>query len=394
MALPSGLGRIAVRIARLVPDRLLAAIAPRRLGFAPADRFALRAPADRPVRLLIAPANFAGQGWQWARAAERDPRVSAVAMAYSAGVDYGYPVDQRVPGSVYLMSRTWQRRQRADVLHGFTHVIIEAGRHLFGDVYGTSVADEVRALREAGIRVALLSHGSDLRSPERHAREHPYSPYTGDQWPLTPVLAEEAARHRALIEQAGAPVFISTLGLRDDAPQATWLPVVIDPDRWRTSAEVLTADVPLVVHAPSSTVVKGTQLIEPIVERLVAEGLIRYERITGVPADEMPAFFGRADIVLDQFRIDDYGVAACEAMAAGRVVVGAVDTRVRDRVREQTGRDLPIVQADPASLEQVLRGLLADRAGARAIALQGPSFVREVHDGAWSSRALASFLAS
>lgn len=394
MALPRGLGTLAVRIARLLPDSVLMGVLPRRLAFAPASRFPAPDPGDAPVRLFIGPVNFAGQGWQWAHAATRElPEVSGVSMAYTTGSAYGFPVDQRVPASVYLMSRAWQSAQRAAVTSGFTHVIIEAGRSLFGDVYRQSVADQVRELRAAGLSVALLTHGSDMRVPDRHAKTHAHSPFAPGEWDLTPTLAVETSRNHALVAELDLPVFASTPGMLADVPDAVWMPVVVDPAVWAVASAPFSASgPPLVMHAPSSVTVKGTALIEPTVRRLVDEGVIRYERLEGVPSADVPAHVARADVVLDQFRLGDYGVAACEAMAAGRVVVGNVDEQVREAVLTATGRTLPVVQADPDSLESVLRGILADPGRYRTTAAEGPAFIADVHAGRLSAAALRGFL--
>lgn len=395
MALPSGIRGVAVRAARIVPDAVLGRVLPDRLGFV--DPRSLQTPAipDTRVRLFIGPVNFAGQGWQWSRAAERLSGVGATSMAYTTGAVYGFPVDQPVPASVYLLSRAWQQSQRVFVSGNYTHVIIEAGRSLFGDVYSESVLGQIRGLQSRGVRVALLTHGSDMRSPARHLRTHAFSPFAPGAWELTEALTVETSRNHALREQAGVPVFASTLGMLDDVPDAWWLPVVIEPERWRTDAPPLRGDVaPLVIHAPSSAVVKGTDLIEPALAGLAAEGIIRYERIQGVPASDVPARFARADIVLDQFRLGDYGVAACEAMAAGRIVVGNVDDHVRRLVSARTGRELPIVQADPSTIADVLRAIVADPAKYRSIAAHSADFAREVHDGRRSAEALLPFLNS
>jgi hypothetical protein len=393
VALPQGLGAWAVRAARIAPDALLARVLPARLGFVSRAEAARPLDPSSPVRLFIGPVNFAGQGFRWARAADTFlSGVSATAMAYSAGSVYRFPIDQRVPASVYLMSRDWQRRQRQAVATGYTHVIIEAGRSLFGDVYRQTVADQVRALEASGLRVSLLTHGSDMRLPERHAAAHPFSPYAAGEWELTETLKGEAERNHRLAAEVGVPVFVSTPGMLDDVPTGQWLPVVVDPAAWASDSVPLHDEVPLVLHAPSSTAVKGTQLIEPVLEKLVGEGLIRYQRVEGVPAEAVPDLFRGADIVLDQFRLGDYGVAACEAMAAGRVVVGNVDAHVRRQVRETTGAELPIIQADPHTLETVLRGLVADRGPAQQAAANGRSFVARVHDGRLSAQVLAPFL--
>jgi glycosyltransferase involved in cell wall biosynthesis len=139
--------------------------------------------------------------------------------------------------------------------------------------------------------------------------------------------------------------------------------------------------------------VKGSELIDPILRRLDDEGVISYRPIERVSFDEMVALYQGADIVLDQFRLADYGVAACEAMAAGRVVVAHVSDSARSMVREQTGLELPIVESTVEELESVLRDILDNRDRYRAIAADGVSFTREVHDGRASARALAPYLA-
>jgi hypothetical protein len=106
----------------------------------------------------------------------------------------------------------------------------------------------------------------------------------------------------------------------------------------------------------------------------------------------MPAVIGDADIVVDQLRIGLYGVAACEALAAGRLVVSYVGSVVRERVRSLTGREVPIIEADPDSLADVLTDLLSDRAAAAERAAAGPAFVAELHDGRHSAVALTDWL--
>jgi hypothetical protein len=106
----------------------------------------------------------------------------------------------------------------------------------------------------------------------------------------------------------------------------------------------------------------------------------------------MPAVYTEADIVIDQFTMGLYGVAACEAMAAGRVVVSFVGQSVRARARAMTGRDVPIIEATPVTLVEVVENILDDRNAARSVAAAGPIFVAENHDGRRSAAALAPFL--
>ena len=106
----------------------------------------------------------------------------------------------------------------------------------------------------------------------------------------------------------------------------------------------------------------------------------------------MPSLYREADIVLDQFRIGDYGVAACEALAGGRLVISSVSRESRAAVRAATGSDLPIVEAPAGELDRVLREVLAERERFRSVAQAGPAFVEDLHDGRRSVAVLDRFL--
>ncbi len=379
-------------VARVLPERVRVALGPAHLRYATRDIPPPPAVPPTPVRVYIAPANFAGQGHAWARAVERLPGVGAVSMAFQRPRGFAFDVDDPVPEAIYAGSRRWQSRRRA-LLPQFSHVIIEAGRPLLGHLMGADPFAEARWLRSHGVEVAMLCHGSDIRLPSRHRELEPFSPFE-PTWELTDVLESQAARLAAGIAELGAPVFVSTPDLLLDEPGATWVPVVVDVERWRAAGRgvPLEREVPVVVHAPSSAHLKGTALIEPVLESLAARGLVDYRRIEGVPAARMPEVYGDADVVLDQFRIGNYGVAACEAMAAGRLVVSHVSEFVRGHAREAAGLDLPVLEATPDTLESVLLDVLADRVRARVLAARGPAFVSALHDGTRSAEAFAPFL--
>lgn len=349
------------------------------------------APASR--RLLIGPVNSAGQAFAWAHAAERLPGVSAANFMYRDASDtFRFPADHAVPTSLFVQSRRWQRAQRRSVEQGFTHVIVESGRHLFG-TQGTVLA-QIEGLRRRGVSVALLWHGSDIRTPSVHASRERDSPFHGGAYPDQRLLEEITRANHELIRDTGLPVFVSTPDLLAFVPGATWLPVVVDVPRWAAApqASALTRARPVVVHAPSRSTLKGSGLIAETVRRLRDEGVIEYREITGVPAERMPDVYGDADVVLDQFSLGIYGVAACEALAAGRLVVSHVGDDVRAEVLDRTGIELPIVQARATELESTLREIAAHPERFVEPAAAGPAFAEAVHDGRRSADVLRTFI--
>ena len=378
----------------VLPDAVVGRVLPGAYRFRPHQVPASPELPPEGGALVIAPTNYAGQGYLWARSVRERTAVSALSIAVAMPGDFAHEVDLRVPQGVYAASRAWSRSLREALGERASHVLVEAGRRPFGSVLTESLDDQVRWMLERGLTVGYLAHGSDLRLPSRHAARFSDSPFLHG-------LASERERwerivsdNLALIERHVLPTLVSTPDLLLDAPHAEWLPVVVDPGAWSTDERVLERRVPVVVHAPSRGVIKGSELVDEALAPLIEEGLIEYRRITGVPHREMPALYREADIVLDQFRIGDYGVAACEALAGGRLVVSSVSRESRAAVHEATGAELPIVEAPAGDLGRVLREVLAERERFRSVAEAGPAFVEALHDGRRSVAALERFLQS
>ena len=386
-------GRIAARLLRArLPEALGVRLLPPASRYDPASVPPPVSAPETPVRLFVGPANFAGQGYAWARAAERLDGVGAVNMQYRGHADYGFPADYAVAESVWSFSRTWGTRQRDAVGSGFTHVLFEAERSLFGPAFDKVVAREAAWLRERDVAVGMVCHGTDIRLPSRHVQLDEWSPFRDADPQWVRALEARARANHAILDRVGAPVFVSTPEMLLDRPEATWLPIVVHPQRWATNAPVLERSVPIVLHAPTNPLVKGTNLIEPVVRALHSAGEIDYRRVEKTPADRMPGLYADADVVLEQFALGMYSVTSVEAMAAGRLVIAHVHDQVRDHVREVTGLDVPVVSATPATLGAVLRDVLARPGHYREIAARGPAFVAAVHDGAYSARVLSAFL--
>jgi hypothetical protein len=338
------------------------------------------------VRALVGPANFAGQAWAWARAAEQHlDGVDATVMTVARG-PLQFDSDYAVPLAAYRSPR-WQREQEQWVSGNFTHVLIDALRPLFGSRYGTTAAGDMAVLRRCGLQVGLIAHGTDIRVGSKHRELYEFSPWKDETWAHGKRLETSAVRLNVLMNSYEGPTFVSTPDLLDFAPRATWLPVVVDPQRWASSLPVLERTRPVVLHVPTNARLKGSQFIDPQMQALHDKGAIEYRRLEGVSPDAMPALVADADIVIDQLVLGLYSVMAVQGMCAGRVVVA----HVADRVRERIGRDLPIAEATPETLTTVIERLISERDEARSFAIRGTSFAHDVHDGRRSAGVLAPF---
>lgn len=384
--------RTVFRAVAALPESLRVTLHPTGMGYRLRDIPAPPVAPDGEVRLLIAPANYAAQGYWWARAAERLPGVGAMNVQWRETDDpFAFPADHEVPLAVMRGSESWAKRFFDAVAGGFTHVLVEAVSPLFGRLFDGDVEAEVAALRAAGVQVGMIVHGTDVRVPSVHRATSPWSVYHDADPEWVEARERGAVARRGVLERIDAPIFASTTTLAGTVPGATWLPVTIRPDHWPADTDTLRRDVPVVVHAPSSSAMKGTELVRASVAPLVADGLIDYREYSGIAAAEMPGLYGSADIVIDAVRMGNYGVAACEAMASGRVVVVHLSTLAMEDALAR-GIAPPVFETDPPRLEQTLRDILADRDAARSLAHQGPGFVDEIHSGRRAARVLAPFL--
>ncbi len=373
------------RVARSVAGGLRARLRARRARPEELPRRTLL-PTGR-VRVGIGPLNSAGQGWAWVRAAERElPGVGG--YAWSLQTDgLRFPADYQVSTRLYW-SGAWQREQEAFVAAHLTHVLAESFRPYLGTAHGRTIEADLPVLARMGVAVALVCHGSDIRSPAAHRAREPFSPFHGGLGGLTAKLEHSTAVHHRIAESFHGPVFVSTPDLLDYAPHATWLPVVVDLAVWAEGPVPLARARPLVLHVPSNPLLKGSARIDEVLRGLADRGAITYRRAEGVAPEAMPELVRSADVLVDQVGMSLYGVQAAQAMAAGRVVLAQVGATIRSRLPWE----LPIVETDPVRLPETLDWVLTERDTARRVAAAGRSFVAELHDGRASAAVLAGFL--
>ncbi len=339
-------------------------------------------------RLLIGPVNSAGQAWLWANALEQAVPGLAAEALNTTGAKYEFAAHRTATAEQYKADLRWQFDLTAYVLAEVSHVLFEAGQPLFGRLPGQLWTSDVPTLDKAGVKHGLIFHGSEIRDPAKHRELFAHSPFQDPADDFTKRLQaanDVLRRHLATYE---GPVFVTTPDLLEFVDNGTWLPLTVDVDALASDRPVLEREVPVVLHAPSSSALKGSAYVDPVLTELDARGLIRYQRAEGVRHSELSALVKDADLVVDQLTLGSYGVLACEAMAAGRVTVG----HVADRVRAQLPTELPIAEATPGDLGAVIERLVSERETSRKLADHGPEYVRDLHDGRSAVAALLPFL--
>jgi len=341
------------------------------------------------ARLGIGPANYAGQATAWARALRESRGIDATSFG---DLDpFGYTFDQPQRAIVEGDNAAGATRT-AWLLDRYSHLLLDGFQPATGGFVPGGTAGEVGFFMQHDRVVGILCHGTEIRDPDRHIARLSQSYYARAPRDWLARVRGSVHANTAALERLGVPVFVSTPDLLLDVPGATWVPVVVDVDHWANTKPALTGGVPRVLHAPSksSPPVKGTDIIEPALRRLHDEGVIEYVAAEGVKHEEMLTLVSSVDVVVDQILSGFYGVAAVEAMANGRLVVGLVASDVRALMDEPP----PIVDVLDADVETTIRAVLADRDAYALLAAAGPGFARRWHDGRGSAEILARFVES
>jgi hypothetical protein len=135
-------------------------------------------------------------------------------------------------------------------------------------------------------------------------------------------------------------------------------------------------EVPVVVHAPSSKAVKGTELILQTLERIRAEKIpFELRFLHGMSNSEVKRELTQADVVIDQLHLPLHGKLGVEAMASGC----ALATCNREDC-EPFPPNRPICNIDPENLGAQLKLLLTERQLRIRLAEEGGRYAERYHD--------------
>lgn len=197
---------------------------------------------------------------------------------------------------------------------------------------------EFRFLKRHGKRIVCYFTGNDVRSPSLMAELEAATgqPNLGTYLAETdPIFATEAyERHQRDIastaDEFADVILNSSVDNRAHLVRPTEPFLYFFPDEQITESFEKFDDVerPVILHAPSSPVIKGTQLVRAAVAELREEGReFEYIELMRQPHHAVVESLRRAHIVLNQFYSMTPGVFGIEALAAGCVVLMSPDER-------------------------------------------------------------------
>jgi glycosyltransferase involved in cell wall biosynthesis len=135
------------------------------------------------------------------------------------------------------------------------------------------------------------------------------------------------------------------------------------------------ADTPVVLHAASDSVVKGTDAIRRAVAEVARRRPLEFRTLSGVSHAEVAAALDQADVVVDQLNSATSGVFALEAMRRGLPVLGEYQPDALAPYQQS----LPVVRVTAETLADELDALLGDAERRERVGAAGIAYTTATH---------------
>ncbi len=162
-------------------------------------------------------------------------------------------------------------------------------------------------------------------------------------------------------------------------PKSEVLPLAIDLTEYEFKSRAVPCDGLVILHAPTHRGNKGTEFILRSISELKKSGYnIKLDLIENISHKELKTKYLEADIFIDQIVGGWYGTAAIEAMALGIPTVCFIRTSYFEYINY--GNEIPIVNADPRNLTNVLKNLIDNKELLPKIGKLSREFVNKYHN--------------
>lgn len=132
----------------------------------------------------------------------------------------------------------------------------------------------------------------------------------------------------------------------------------------------------LIVHAPTSRRLKGTEHVLRAIENLKMRYNFDFQLVEGLSHDAAVEIYKKADLIIDQMITGTYGMLSLESMALGKPVI----CYISDFMKDKYPNELPIISANLHDLGARLEYVLKNRDMLKSVGEEGRKFVEKYHD--------------
>jgi len=324
----------------------------------------------------MAPTNYSGQPMilvneLWRQGID----VHHLLYSFRRKKDFHYKTDRIIS----LNRSNWETTQLATLkyllLEGY-NIFHFWQRSLFYSpgLYQGFLGFDIPIIKSYGRRIVYRFTGYDLRIKSEDLKRNPYSVFRfGFDWPYEEEIQK---KYLSFLHQYVDEFIVQDPELHCFLPSAKLVPRALNLNDW-DYVGIMPTNIPLIIHAPSNSTIKGTKYIVSALEDLKREGLrFVYKDIFRMRHEDAIKWYKKADIIVDQLHVGWYGVVTLEAMALGKPVV----VYIREELLDKYEHKVPIQNANPDTIKESLRELIKDFDKRAELGRLSRKYVEEVHD--------------
>ena len=267
-----------------------------------------------------------------------------------------------------------------DGLRRFLHALITCDVFIF--VFASSFFNkyiDYPILKLFRKRVVSIFLGDDIRHWSAYEQEMRVLGMHKDLEPLIEVMKGYGnSLHAQIMKVRAAEKYADLIFSQPAMGQLQVRPymrtnIPLDLSRYRFS--VPAREVPLILHAPSSRQVKGTDCILAVVDAMKKDGLnFEFELIENMPNEQLLNLLAEADIVIDQLFSQTIATLALESMASGNVVLSRYNNDY-----SKIPPDCPVVNVSRTTLKEAMREVVCNLDLRKRLAHEGRVYVEKYH---------------
>jgi len=331
------------------------------------------------MRVVLAPMNFASMPVTIVQELKRRG-YDAKHVQYMAGDahKFGFSLDHianykehggRIPTQFMVLDQLIQ--ENWDIFHFWNKSLLFRGNG--EDFTGL----DLPLLKARGRRIAHRFTGFDLRLPSWDMAVNEHSPFHHGY--VTPWDEPLQKAYMGFLREYVDQFVVQDPELQQHFPEARVIPRALDLEKWDFVGISSAKRRPLVVHAPTNDVYKGSKFVIEAVEALQAEGVpFEFKMIKDVSLDQARKFYQAADIIVDQLLIGSTGVLTLEAWALGKPCVVYLQEGLFEDFYKTD--DVPVVNANPHNIKEQLRMIIGDVGRREELSYKGRELAENFHD--------------
>jgi len=337
---------------------------------------------SKKMRVLHLPVNIAGVSTVISRSIRKLGHKSDVCVwnstAFDFKADYNLHFDKPL---------VWRLRH----LLGFLFLLYALPRYdVFHFSFGHSFLPDnsywdLALIKRLGKKIVMQYYGTDVRRMSIYSRINPYA---------DKILINKEAEILGHLQRAAqyfddVVVFTPELKLYVDEffDRVEIIPIPVMLEHLKPCPPDLQRSVPLVVHAPSKRVNKGTDIILQAIDDLKKANLLfEFKLVENLPHAQALQIYQQADIIIDQLLSSTYGGVTIEGMALAKPILCSLNTEMQQRYWP----DIPVINVSPGTFLDELKRLIEQPKLRHQLGLNGRAYVEQYHSSMKVAKKLIS----